>query len=495
MIRLVREPAKNSPACCDRHRMSPVALSCAKSRAPVEAGEAGFPAAQRAGRARQRSRRGLGFFHGLGVLLFGLIGLPVSIPAQDVLIQGARVHTAAAAGTLARADVLIQDGVIRAVGPDLAVPAGITVIEADGLALTPGLFGGLSGLGVEEVSGEPATVDNNLAMLAPQHVPGHEPAWRPEFDVMPAYNPHSAVIAVNRVAGIAWTVLAPGSVAGGSFVAGQGAAVLLDGRYEAELDGSRSLFINLGSSAVLLSGGSRAAQYMLLEQALREARPAPAPGMLAIAPGHGLLTPLGREVMMRYARGGRVVFKVDRAADIRQTLKLAERAGFKPVISGGAEAWRIADELARAQVPVLIDPLVNLPSGFDRLGARLDNAARLHAAGVAVAFTQSGDATHNARKIRQSAGNAVANGLPWEAGLAAITRVPAQIFGIDERRGSIEIGKQADLVLWSGDPLEVTSVARAVWIDGRPMPMRSRQTQLRDRYLRPPGELPRAYSR
>lgn len=432
---------------------------------------------------------------GLATGLLGLVGMIGAVAAQDVLIQGARVHTAAAAGTLDRADVLVQGGVIRAVGANLGAPEGVRVLATDGLPLTPGLFGGLSGLGVEEISGEPATVDNNLALQAPQHVPGHEPAWRPEFDPLPAFNPHSAAIGVNRVAGITWTVLAPGSVAGGSFVAGQGAAVLLDGRYDAELDASRSLFINLGSRAVALSGGSRAAQYMLLEQALREARPAPSPGMMAIAPGHGLLTPLGREVMMRYARGGRVVFQVERAADIRQALALAERAGFVPVISGGAEAWRVTDDLRRAQAPVLVDPLVNLPSGFDHLGARLDNAARLHAAGIAVAFTQSGDATHNARKLRQSAGNAVANGLPWEAGLAAITRVPAQIFGVAEQRGTIEVGKRADLVLWSGDPLEVTTVARAVWIDGRPMPMRSRQTELRDRYLRPPGNLPRAYSR
>ncbi len=424
-----------------------------------------------------------------------LLAVAAPVVAQDVLIQGARVHTAAAAGTLANADVLVQGGVIRAIGPDLAVPTGVAVVRAEGLPLTPGLFGGLSGLGVEEVSGEPATVDQNLSLQAPQHVPGIEPAWRPEFDLLPAYNPRSSAVSVNRVAGIAWTVLTPGAVAGGSFVAGQGGAVLLDGRFDAALDGSRSLFIRLGGSAATLSGGSRAAQYMLLEQALREARPAPSPGMMMLAPGHGLLTPLGREALMRYANGGRVVFHVDRGADIRQALALAERAGFKPVIAGGAEAWLVADELAQAQVPVLVDPLVNLPSGFDQLGARLDNAARLHAAGVAVAFTQSGDATHNARKIRQSAGNAVANGLPWEAGLAALTRVPAQIFGIDGERGSIEVGKRADLVLWSGDPLEVSTVARRIWLDGRAMSMRSRQTELRDRYLRPPGELPRAYSR
>ena len=115
-----------------------------------------------------------------------------------------------------------------------------------------------------------------------------------------------------------------------------------------------------------------------------------------------------------------------------------------------------------------------------------------------MSFAQDGDASHNARKIRQLAGNAVANGLPWEDGLAGLTRVPAETFGVADRLGSIAVGKRADLVLWSGDPLEVSAVAMQVWLDGRAIPMRSRQTELRDRYLRaatPPeaGGLPRAY--
>lgn len=430
--------------------------------------------------------------HWRAALLMAIVALPAA--AQDVLIRNARVHTAGAAGTLDGADVLVQGGVIRAVGAGVNAPANVTVVDAGGRPLTPSLFGGLTALGLEEVSAEPSTVDQTLALHAPTQVPAIEPVWRPEFDVLPAFNPRSAAIGVNRVAGVGWTVLAPGSLPGGSFIAGQGAAVILDGRFDAMLDGSRTLFINLGSDAMLLSGGSRAAQYMLIEQALREARPAPVAGMVAMVPGHGLLTPLGRETLMRYAQGGRVVFHVDRAADIRQAIALAKRAGFEPVIAGGAEAWAVAADLARAKVPVLVDPLVNLPGNFDQLGARLDNAARLHAAGVTVAFTQSGDATHNARKIRQLAGNAVANGLPWEAGLAALTRVPAEIFGVGQRHGTIAVGRQADLVLWSGDPLEVSTVAQQVWLGGKAMPMRSRQTQLRDRYLRPAGGLPRAYS-
>ncbi len=147
---------------------------------------------------------------------------------------------------------------------------------------------------------------------------------------------------------------------------------------------------------------------------------------------------------------------------------------------------------------MFVDPLGNLPADFDQIGATMENAARLRAAGVQVGFTQAGDASHNARKVRQLAGNAVANGLPWEDGLAGLTRVPAEAFGVADRLGGIAPGKRADLVLWSGDPLEVDAVALQVWMDGRAIPMRSRQTELRDRYLRSAvpaqeGGMPRAY--
>lgn len=411
--------------------------------------------------------------------------LAAALPAaaQDLLIRDATVHTAGARGTLKNHDVLVQGGVVRQVGPGLAAPAGVTVVEAKGRPLTPGLFGGLTGLGIEEVSGESATVDHTLALGATPT--GHEHTWRPEFDVDVAFNPNSAAIGVNRVEGITFTVLSPSSTMGGSFVAGQGSAVVLDGRFDATLANSRSLFVNLGGGASPLSGGSRAGQWMLLEQAVAEARS---------GADDGLLTRAGRAALQRYLAGGRVVFQVDRAADIRQALAFSKKYGLKPVIAGGAEAWMVAAELKAANAPVLLDALANLPSSFDALGSSLENAARLHRAGVSVAFTQSGDATHNARKVRQLAGVAVANGLPWEAGLAGLTAVPAQVFGVSAQRGRIEVGQVADLVLWSGDPLEVNTVAEQVWFDGRAADMRSRQTELRDRYLQAPGALPRAYS-
>lgn len=400
-----------------------------------------------------------------------LLACATTTVAQDILIRDATVHTVTSKGTLADTDVLIRNGKIHSVGSGLTAGDGATTIDAKGRALTPGMFAGLSTIGVTEVSQESTTDDAVIALGAP----AYEMQWRPEFDVTTAYNSHSVLVPVTRIEGTTWTVLAPGTGTGSNFLAGQGAGVTLDGRQDAVLDGSRSLFINLGGQMNSHSGGSRAAQWMLLEQAVHETR-------TRATGDKTLMHPLGREVFARYLAGGRIVFNVDRAADIIKTLAFAKRHGIKPVIAGGAEAWMVADELADAKAPVLLDALANLPNTFDSIGSRLDNAALLHKAGVQLSFTQFGE-SHNSRKVRQLAGNAAAHGLPKDAALAALTSEAADIFGLGATRGHIAAGQVADVVLWSGDPLEVTSVAEQVWIAGKPIEMRSRQLELRDRYL------------
>lgn len=396
--------------------------------------------------------------------------------ATDVLIHDAKVYSVGDAGVLDHADVLVRDGRIAEVAARGGIKAapGAPVVEANGRPLTPGFFAGITHIGLEEISAESSTVDANVDFKAP----AWDQKWRPEFDVTLAYNPRSTLVPVTRIEGLTWTELAPRS--GDSILAGQGGAVVLDGRLEdgakAVLAGTRSLFVDLGSDAVAHSGGSRAAQYMLLDQAIAEAH---AQGPV----GEGaLLHAAGRAALSGYLSGGRVVFEVERATDILAAISFAERNHMKAVVSGGAEAWLVADALARAHVPVLLNALQDLPKAFDELGSRLDNAALLQKAGVLIAFS-SGE-NHNARTVRQLAGNAVAHGLDWNAALAAVTTNPAQIFGLGTARGRIEKGQAADLVLWSGDPLEVTSAADQVWIAGRAIEMRSRQTELRDRYLR-----------
>jgi hypothetical protein len=386
--------------------------------------------------------------------------------ASELLIRGAKVYTLTSPNPMERTDVLVRNRMIVAVGKNLTAAAGAPIMDAANHPLTPGLWGGLSEVGVIEIPREGDTADASQGADSP---PWHQ-QWRPEFDVTLAYNPRSSVVPITRIEGVTWTVLDPSS--GDSIVGGQGAAVTLDGTYDAVLRGSRSLFVQLGGGIRKISNGSRAGQYMLLDQAIREAR---ASGTSAEG---ALLHPAGREALLRYLDGGRVVFAVERAADILQLIAFVQRAGIKPVIAGGSEAWVVAKELARADIPVILDPLQNLPSGFDQLASRLDNAARLHQAGVRIAFSGG-----YPRGIRQPAGNAVAAGLPWNVALASITSTPAEIFGLGADRGRIAPGQIADLVLWDGDPLEVTTIAKQVWIAGQPVTMRSRQTVLRDRYL------------
>lgn len=409
--------------------------------------------------------------------------LPAQLWGQTVFIDDATVHTMLDTAPMERADILIEDGVITAVDYGLEIPTDALVIEAEGRPLTPGFFAGISSLGLEEVGLEAATVDDRLMY---QETPAPE-KLRPEFNVALAFNPESSNIPVTRIEGYTWTLL--GAQRAGSIIGGQGRPAMLDGSFNA-LIGDPVLFIDVGSDAVDQSGGSRAAQWMLLSQAMDEAASA-----IEWTPDP-LLTPAGRKALSLYsgrAANTVTVFHVHRASDILQVLAFSDEHEINPVIAGGAEAWKVADRLAQAGVPVLIDPLINLPYDFDQLGARLDNAALLNEAGVSIAFINAGDNTHNARVVRYRAGVAVAHGLPWQAALEALTINPARMFGVDHHTGTIEAHQRANIVIWSGDPLEATAVADQVIINGALDPMVSRQTLLRDRYFAPEGDLPRAY--
>jgi len=407
------------------------------------------------------------------LLLLAATASPSAALAQALFFNDATVYTMGPQGTLQRADVLVRDGRIKDVAAQLPVPSDATVIEADGRPLTPGFFAGTTELGLVEVP---------VQQVPPTVMPA--PVLRPELDVSVAFDPFEAAIPVTRIEGYTWTVLSASQPA--SVVGGQGRAVSLGGEYSAFI-GPRILFLGLGVYAMDQGAGTVPMQWMILEQAMAEAALPPT----EVVPTGGMLGPLGRRALAAFVGAGLVVFQVDRASDILQVMDFASRHNLRPVISGGAEAWMVADRLAEAGVPVLLNALENLPGSFDQLGARLDNAAILHSAGVTISFADG--ETHNARKLRQLAGNAVAHGLPWEAGLAAMTVNPASIFELGQDRGTLQADSRADLVLWSGDPLEVTSAADAVVIDGRPIEMVSRQTLLRDRYLLQNPTMPRAY--
>ena len=409
------------------------------------------------------------------LLILLSLALPTAaVQANDIAITGGTVHTMGEAGTLENATVLIRDGQIVAVGNDVDVPADAERIDATGKVVTPGIIDANGQMGLDEISGVDQSVDSANSNRR----------FTAAFNVTDAINPRSMVIPVNRIEGITRAVVAPTHGSGGTLIAGQGAIIDLMHPSDFITLSPAAMYASLGETGARLSGGSRAGAILALREALQDGRDFSS-NQDAFERRERRDYALGRldlEALQPVLRGEMpLVLAVHRASDIRSALRLANDFELQLVISGGAEAWLVADELAAANVPVLLDPLQNLPNRFETLDSTLENASRLHAAGVRFAFS-SGD-SHNARNITQAAGNAVAHGLEWEVALAAITSAPADIWGIADRSGRLESGLEADLVIWDGDPLEVTSYAEQVFIRGMSVPMESRHTLLRDRYM------------
>ena len=394
-----------------------------------------------------------------------------AVYAESLLITNATLHTMGDKGVIESADILIDDGKITRIADRIATNKSIPVINAEGRLVTPAFFAGVTVSGLSEVEAVSEAVDSRIREL-------YTGIMHPEFDVRTAYTPHASVIPITRIEGFGYTLLSASS--SDRSISGTGGLVRFDGGYDS-FEGHGVIYVDIDGQSADHVGGSRAAHWMLLEQAFVEMR--------AGDDDLDLINATGQRVMRSTQRNGVFVFKANRASDIMQVVKFAKNHKIDAAILGGREAWMVADTLAAAEIPVMINALDNLPADFDSLGARLDNASLLEAAGVTIMFT-SGE-THNARKVRQIAGNAVSYGLDHSAALAALTTTPARVFGGSSR--VLATGAQADLVIWSGDPLEVTSAADVVIIGGKADSMQSRQTLLRDRYLPTAPDMPRAY--
>ncbi|MEP7125358.1 MAG: amidohydrolase family protein [Byssovorax sp.] len=392
-----------------------------------------------------------------------------------VAYAGATVHLGNGE-VIQDATVVIANGKITQLGKGLAAPGGATLLPAKGMVITPGLVDALTSIGLIEVDLESSTrSDHQLAVSNDSVHAG--------FRAADAYNPASTVIAVARSEGLT----SAGVIPTGGLISGQSAWVDLDGATaeEAIAQAPLALHVHLDSDAAG-DGAGHGTAILKVREAFDDARTFQKSKAAwernqtrRFAPSRLDLEALASALDQKLP----VVFHVDRAADILAVLNLAREFKLRPVIAGGAEAWKVAPQLAAAKVPVFLFPLQQ-PSSFDALGAREDNAALLDKAGVAVGIS-TGE-THNARKLRQEAGNAVRSGLPYEAALAAITRVPAEALGLGARYGTLAVGKTANLVVWSGDPLEIGTQVLDLVIRGHRLPLRSRQTALLDRYRRLP---------
>jgi len=391
--------------------------------------------------------------------------------AGPVYLVGGELHLGD--GTIIKDSVIAMDrGVFTVVGGPEArarLPAGATLVDARDRMITPGLFAADTQLGLIEIDLEASTRDDGKTTEHP---------IRAAYDAASALNAASSLIPVQVVEGITSAAVAPT----GGLISGQVAIIDL------LFDNHRGLVAQRGAATAAHFGqshaGSRAATLAMLREVLSDARSFPSRrAAFERAQSRPLSAhPLDLEALQPILRRQAILsLHADRASDILSALDLAAEFKLRLTIIGGAEAWKVADELARASVPVILQPTQNLPGSFDSMGARLDSAALLHRAGVPVVIAVLGG-VHNLRNLNQEAGIAVANGLPWEVALTAVTLGPARAYGVERTHGSVAVGKVANLVVWSGDPFELSSAAVQVYVRGALVPQVTRQTLLRDRY-------------
>jgi imidazolonepropionase-like amidohydrolase len=405
------------------------------------------------------------------------VALTTAAHAQTIAITGGMIYPVSGP-KIPGGTVLLRDGKIVAVGADVTIPDGATRVDAAGRWVTPGLIHLRTTLGLKlfesgaQIDTEEDTVTGDV---------------KAAFNVVDGLDPASMTIPVARMEGVTSAVAMPA----GGLIPGQAALIDLAGDQVDEMlvKAPAAMIADLSQGGKQSGGGSRAGAVLRLRRVLRDAREyaerredfrkARIQPLAATAEDLEALQPV--------LRGELPMFVIaNRRSDIESALRVAREFKLRIGIYGGAEAWQVASALAAAGVAVILEPLTDVPS-FDALGARLDNATLLREAGVSVVAAQS-DAAHF-RDLRQAAGNEVRNGMPWDDALRTVTLAPAEAALVADRYGSLDAGKVANVVVWSGDPLELSSRVEHLFIRGKPVPLVSRQTELLERYRR----LPPAY--
>ena len=453
--------------------------------------------------------------------LIAALLLAGSAPAlsQTIAITGGTVALGDGSEPIPGGIVLMSNGRIVAAGHNVVVPADAERIDATGKFVTPGLVAGFSRLGLSDVDAVDASNDGAAS----------DGPFSAAIDVAPAINPKGYAIAVNRSDGVTRAIVAPESSKG--IFAGQGALIDLGDDWSAVTHARLFQFAELGEAGAGEAGGSRASAHVLLRSALREAaelgrfstpvrggaargRPAVPenpndPKLLSADADRSedvMLNRFDAAALVPVLRGRQLLMiHVERASDILQMIALkGEFPALNLVLVGVSEGWTVADKLAASGIPVIASALDDLPASFESLAATQSNIGRMRDAGVKVAIGMINDNdSRQARIARHYAGNLVAlgrlpgaAGVSWGEALAMVSSRPAEAIGLGGEIGSLARGRRGDVVIWSGDPLENSSAAEAVWIDGVRQPLDNHQTKLRDRYRSlDRRDLPEAYRR
>jgi len=414
------------------------------------------------------------------VTVTGMAQMPKATEATAALTH-ATVYTITG-GTIENCTVIIRDGKIENVGRDITIPSDVETIDCSGLRIYPGMIDGGTQLGLTEIGSDPRTQDfNEIGAVVPQ------------MKALSAVNPGSALIPVTRVNGVTTVLSSP---KGGLF-SGTAALINLHGYTAAQMyAGFEGVVLNFPSSSRngthdkrkeeeirkaaakvmkhLDDVWEKATEYYEVDSAMGDTDPGYYPEMQALQPVLKGTMPL--------------LVEVDEAGDILRALDwISEKNIKKAILTGVREGWRVADKIAASGIPVITGEILALPSReYDRYDRPYSNAGIMHKAGVKVAIRTN--EANNVRNLPYNAGVAAAYGMGKEAALRSVTIIPAEIFGVDDRLGSIEKGKQATLFVCDGDPLEPATNIRHLFIDGWRIPLVSRQTQLYEEFLhREPG--------
>ena len=431
-----------------------------------------------------------------------LLAASSPLAAQTIAITGGTVALGDGSEPIQGGTVVIRNGRIVAAGYGIAIPANAERIDATGKYVTPGIVAGFSRLGLSDVDAVGESNDISAA----------SGPFSAAIDVAPAINPRNLFVAVSRSDGVTRAIVAPDMAK--SIFAGQGAMIDLGDDWDAVTRPRLFQFVALGEGGADEAGGSRASAHVLLRNALREAselsrfsaplrgggagrEPAVPensydPKLLSPTSGRSddvLLTRFDAAALVPVLRGQQILMvHVERASDILQVIALKkEFRNLRLVLVGADEGWTVADRIAASGIPVIAAALTDLPGQFESLAATQSNVGRMRAAGVNVSIGMiNGD---QPRLARHYAGNLVAlgrvpgaAGVSWGEALAMVTSRPAEAMGLGREIGSLAAGRRGDVVIWSGDPLENSSAAEAVWIDGVRQRLDNHQTKLRDRY-------------
>lgn len=438
-------------------------------------------------------------FASILLLLGTLAAVPAWTQAEKVYaIRGAKIHTLAGP-PIENGTVVIRGGRIAAVGANVSMPRGAEVIDATGLEVYPGLFDCLSRLGLTEIGAVSSTVDTvELGKFNPQ------------LRAATAVHPASEHIPVARANGITHAVSAPGGGGisffgfggfSGGIIPGQASLINLSGWTVEEMliRPSVGMVLNWPSiqtrtfdfatfsikekpfteakkeyekKVAELEDWFEAAQHYA--QAVEEGSPAKFERDLKL------------EALIPVIRGELpVLMMVNQARDIRNAIEFAEKHRLKMILFGGAEAWKVKELLKEKDIPVVLRPTQALPGAEDEpYDKPFTNPAELFQAGVRIAFATF--SSSNSRVLPYEAANAVAYGLPWEEALKGVTLYPAQILGVDDQLGTIEVGKRANLIVTDGDPLEIQTRVRHLFINGVLTSTDNKHRQFYEKYRRRP---------